>query len=103
MDSDNSSNDSWLKHLSATPRSMNAFDLSEKLTKDLKEKPLKDWAEILENADVPRGDEYGAAACIGILVCMLLPNWLAKPTMFVVISNGFTEFKDVLYDKILPA
>lgn len=97
------SDDPWLKNLSATPRTMNAFDLTEKLTRDLKDKPIKDWAKLLEEADIPKGDKYGLAACIGLIAVVLLPHWIAKPFMFIVITNGFSDFYHVLHNKILPA
>lgn len=96
------SDDPWLKQLSATPRSITAFDLAEKLTKDLELKPIEEWAQILEGADTPAASETGTPAGIGILLSLLVPHWIVKPIMFVVISGGFADFKEDL-DIIIDA
>lgn len=66
-------NSSVLKQLSSTPRTKNGIDVSEELVKMFSEKPVPEWAEILDTADLPHVFFITFAALLSTVGGLLLP------------------------------
>ena len=59
--------------MSSTPRAKSSSGISEDLVKMFTEKPVPEWAAILDNADLPHGYEQTFAAFISTAASLMLP------------------------------
>jgi len=75
------SNSSVLHQLSLTPRSMDGVEVAEDLTRMFSEKEVPQWAEFLDNADLPHVYFITFAAMIATGVSLVFP-WFV--TQFVI-------------------
>lgn len=96
-------NSSILKELSETPRSVSGIQVSEDLVTMFSDKPVDEWAEVLDTADLPHVYFITFAALISTIFSMLLPWELTKITISF-LANAIIpkEDADFITDKYLP-
>ena len=71
-------NSSILKELSPTPRSKSGVQVSEDLVQMFTNEPVSEWAEILDNADLPHVYFITFAALISTVFSIVLPWTLTQ-------------------------
>jgi len=71
-------NSSVLKQLSLTPRSMDGVEVSEDLVKMFSEKEVPQWAELLDNADLPHVYYITFAALIATGFSLMFPWFITQ-------------------------
>ena len=69
----------------------------------MKDKPLLEWAKILEDINIPQGETYGTPALLGIILAVIFPHWIADPLMFLIIVTFYPDNKENLYNKMVKA
>ena len=96
-------NPSMLKELSETPRTISSIDFSTKLTRTFSEKPVPEWAEVVNDGDYPK-DMFVNFGCLVSTVCnVLLPEFISDRLMKVMAFNLLSaESADFVYNKYNP-
>jgi len=90
------SNSSILHELSPTPRSKSGLNVSEDLVNMFSEKPVGEWAEVLDNADLPHVYFITFAALIATVFSMIVPwtacYWLIRELAYLIIPKEDADF-----------
>jgi hypothetical protein len=94
---------SILKQLSMTPRSKDGIEVSEDLVKMFSEKPVPEWAEILDTADLPHVYFITFAALIATCFSLIFP-WFVTQMAITFLSKLLIPKEDAAFviDHYLP-
>jgi hypothetical protein len=89
-------NSSILKELSPTPRSKSGVQVSEDLVQMFTNEPVSEWAEILDNADLPHVYFITFAALISTCFSIVLPwsltQWSITKLAYLIIPEEDADF-----------
>jgi len=96
-------NSSVLKELSPEPRLKSSVEVSEDLILMFTEKPVAEWAGILDTCDIPHNYFITFAAIITTIVSLLLPwsltNYAMETILPKVLKDDVSSF---MLDQYLP-
>ena len=82
--------------LQKTPRNTSSLDSALQVTRMFYEKPVPQWAQVLDTADVPHDYYITFAATISAIMMLSIPHFISVPALKLLYSYGLATKPDIL-------